>query len=101
MLKHVVYWTLKEEAEGHSAAENAATFVEMIRNLEGRIPSLLDIVASAEFASTTTEPCQVILISTHADEQGLKDYAEHPDHVACGAFIKKVVSSRKAIDFIV
>lgn len=101
MLKHVVYWTLKDEAAGHTAAENAKKFVEIIRNLDGRIPSLLSLDVSATFASTTTEPCQVILISTHADEQGLKEYAEHPDHVACVPFIKEIASSRKAIDFIV
>lgn len=101
MLKHVVYWTLKDEAEGHSAAENAVKFVEIIRNLEGRIPALLSIEASCTFAETTTEPCHVILISTHADEQSLKAYAEHPDHMACVPFIKSVTASRKALDFIV
>ncbi|MFI3272223.1 MAG: Dabb family protein [Pseudomonadota bacterium] len=101
MLKHVVYWTLKDEAEGHTAAENATKFVEIIRNLEGRIPSLLSLDVSATFADTTTEPCHVILISTHADAEGLKAYAEHPDHMACIPFIKAIAASRKAIDFIV
>ena len=101
MLKHIVWFTFKEEAEGASAAENAEKAVTMLRSLEGKIPTLKTLDVSKDFASTTTEEVQVILFSTHDDEAGLKDYAEHPLHLECVEFIKKVIASRKAIDFIV
>ena len=90
MLKHVVWWTLKEEAEGKSAAENATALVALLKNLEGRIPSLLSLDVSAAMASTTTEACDVILVSTHEDEAGLEAYAKHPEHVACLGFVKRL-----------
>lgn len=101
MIKHIVWFTLKEEAEGASAADNAAKVVAMLRDLEGKIPSLKTLDVSMEFASTTTEDVQVILLSTHDDEAGLADYANHPLHLECVGFIKKVISGRKAIDFVI
>jgi len=101
MLKHIVWWTLKDEAEGATGAENGRKMLEMLRGLEGRIPSLRSIDVSMEFLGSTTEPCQIILLSTHDDTEGLKAYAEHPEHMKCVEFIKKIVASRKAIDFIV
>ncbi len=101
MLKHIVWWTLKDEAEGASAAENAAKMKAMLDPLMGRIPSLKGLEVSTTFLGTTTEPVQIILVSTHDDAEGLKAYAEHPEHVKCVDFIKKIVASRKAIDFTV
>lgn len=101
MLKHIVWWTLKDEAEGATGVENGRKMLEMLRGLEGRIPSLRSIDVSMEFLGSTTEPCQIILLSTHDDAEGLKAYAEHPEHMKCVEFIKKIVASRKAIDFIV
>lgn len=56
MLKHIVWWTLKDEAEGATGAENGRKMLEMLRGLEGRIPSLRSIDVSMEFLGSTTEP---------------------------------------------
>ncbi len=101
MLRHIVWWTMKDEAEGASGAENAAKMLAMLQNLEGRIPTLKDLEVTTTFLETTTEPVQILLQSTHDDGAGLKAYAEHPEHMACVDFIKKVVASRKAVDYIV
>lgn len=99
MLKHIVWWTLKEEAEGATAAENALKMKAMLDPIMGKIPSLKALDVSVSFLPSTTEPVQAILLSTHDDAAGLKAYAEHPEHMKCVEFIKKVVASRKAIDF--
>jgi hypothetical protein len=101
MLKHIVWWTLKDEAEGASGAENGRRMLDMLRGLEGRIPTLLSIEVTMDFLGSSTEPCQILLQSSHDDAEGLKAYAEHPEHMKCVEFIKKVVASRKAIDYIV
>lgn len=101
MLKHIVWWTLKDEAEGASGAENGRRMLDMLRGLEGRIPTLLSIEVTMDFLGSSTEPCQILLQSSHDDADGLKAYAEHPEHMKCVEFIKKVVASRKAIDYIV
>ena len=101
MIKHIVWFTLKDEAEGATAAANAEKMVTILSNLEGKIPSLKTLDVSKEFLDSTTEEVQVILLSTHDDAEGLAAYANHPDHLECVEFIKKVISSRKAIDFVV
>ncbi|MCG8531457.1 MAG: Dabb family protein [Desulfovibrionales bacterium] len=100
MIKHIVWFTFKD-AEGATAQENAEKTVAMLRTLEGKIPTLKTLDVSAEFATSTTEDVQAILLSTHDDEAGLNAYADHPLHLECVDFIKKVIASRKAIDFIV
>jgi hypothetical protein len=101
MIKHLVWWSLKEEAAGAPAAENCTKMVAMLRALEGKIPSLKSIEISTEFlGSTSEEPIQVILQSTHDDEAGLKAYAVHPEHMKCVEFIKQIVATRKAIDYV-
>ena len=90
MVRHIVWWTLKPEAEGRTAAEA----------LMGQIPSLKSLEVSYDFLPTCTMPVNVILMTTHDDAEGLKAYAEHPAHVAVGKeLIKLVTESRQAIDY--
>ncbi|MFV0423170.1 Dabb family protein [Oleidesulfovibrio sp.] len=99
MIKHIVWWTLKEEAEGATAAENADKMIHMLRELDGRIPALMAIEVSKTVAASTTEQVDVILQTVHASLEDLKTYADHPEHMKCVGFIKAVVASRKAIDY--
>ncbi|MFA9394980.1 MAG: Dabb family protein [Halodesulfovibrio sp.] len=101
MIKHIVWFTMKDEAEGAFAEENAEKVATLLRSLEGKIPSLRSVEVSTHFTSTTTEKVQVILLATYDDEEGLAAYANHPAHVAAGEFIGKVRETRKAIDFVV
>lgn len=100
MIRHLVWWTLKPEAEGRTAAENAKLMKERLEALMGEVPSLKSIEVSYEFLPSSTLPVQVILMSTHEDAAGLKAYAEHPKHVAVGAeLVKLVTETRQAIDY--
>ena len=101
MIKHIVWFTMKEEAEGATAKENAEKVATLLRGLEGKIPTLRSLEVSTQFASTTTEDVSVILFATYDDEKALKEYNDHPEHIAIGNFIKKVRVDRKAIDFVV
>ena len=100
MINHIVWWTLKEEALGADAKENCKKMVTMLRALEGKVPSLKSLRVSTEFLETTTEPVQVVLLSTHDDAAGLQAYAVHPEHLKCVEFIKQIVATRKVMDFI-
>ncbi len=99
MIKHIVWWTLKDEAEGHSALENAATIKAMAEALMGQVENMHSIEVSYDFKQGTTVEASVILQSVHTDEAALKTYAEHPEHVKLGQFIKNVVTGRSAIDY--
>lgn len=101
MVRHIVWWTLKTEAEGRSAADNAALIKQRLEALKGQIPALHSLEVSCDLLPTTTLPVQVILTTMHEDAAGLKAYAEHPLHVAVGKeLISKVTASRQAIDYV-
>lgn len=99
MLTHIVWWTMKPEADGHSGMENAQRLKDALKALSGRIPSLLDITVSMDLLSSTTEELQLVLITRHNDEEGLKAYAQHPEHQKCIELTKKIVATRRVIDF--
>ena len=98
MVRHIVMWTLKEEAEGVSAKENAAKMKEMLEALQGRIDGLQRIAVTDQVVDASPD-CHVVLCSDHDDAAALDHYQSHPEHQACVAFVKKVVNSRSAVDF--
>ncbi|XXJ20372.1 Dabb family protein [Desulfovibrio caledoniensis] len=100
MVRHIVMWTLKDEAEGQTAKENGAKMKEILEALKGRIEGLLHIEVSADIVAADPE-CHVILCSEHDDVDALNHYQDHPEHQACVAFVKKVASGRKAVDYVI
>lgn len=100
MLTHIVWWTLKPEAEGRTAAQNAAHIREQLYALKGVVPPLKNIRLSSELLSGCTESVDLILTTEHDDAEGLTAYATHPEHKKVAEYIGKVTTSRRALDFI-
>ena len=101
MVRHVVWWEMKPEANGKSGLENAEIIKMALQGLLGQIPSLRTLEVSTEFVPGTTESVNLILSSTHDDAAGLKAYAEDPRHVRIAVeLVKPAVSSRRAIDYV-
>lgn len=99
MIRHIVWWTLKDEADGHTAGENAQRIKTMGEALLEKVPSLKSIEIGIDIKESTTLPAQVVLVSTHDDLAGLKAYAEHPEHLKLGELVKATTTSRQAIDY--
>ena len=100
MVRHIVMWTLKDEAEGQKAKENGAKMKEILEALKGRIEGLRHIEVSVDIVAADPE-CHVILCSEHDDVDALNHYQDHPEHQACVSFVKKVASGRKAVDYVI
>ena len=100
MLTHIVWWTLKPEAEGRTAAQNAAHIRELLYALKGVVPSLKNIRLSSELLPGCTESVDLIPTTEHDDSEGLTAYATHPEHKKVAEYIGKVTASRRALDFI-
>ena len=100
MLTHVVWWTLKPEAQGRTAVQNAALLKERLEALRGRIPSLKEITVGVEVLGSSTEEAGLVLISRHDNAEGLAAYVNHPEHQAVGVILKELVATRRAIDFL-
>lgn len=52
-----------------------------MEKMAGKIDVLLSLEITTDFAKTTTQDVQLLLHSTHKDEQALAEYAGHPIHV--------------------
>ncbi|MEG2005232.1 MAG: Dabb family protein [Bilophila sp.] len=101
MVRHIVWWMLKPEAEGRTALENAQLIKQRAESLLSMVPSLKSVEVSFTFLPSTLAPVQIILSSTHDDAAGLKAYAEHPAHVAMGKeLVSLVTEHRQAIDYL-
>ncbi len=99
MLKHIVWWTLKEEAENATAKENALKIKEIGEALTSQIDTVESIEIAVNICETTTVDAQVVLQSVHKSKEDLQAYNVHPEHQKLVEFIKKVVSSRSALDY--
>lgn len=80
MVKHVILWQLKDELSDSECAQVKAGIKTGLEQLMGKIPGLIEIkVETNPLASSNAD---VMLNSVFEDEEALKGYAVHPEHVA-------------------
>lgn len=99
MIGHIVMWKLKEQAEGGSAAENAAKMKDMLGALPGLIPQLRELRISTEVFAAIPET-EVVLYTVFDSKEDLDAYQVHPEHKKCVAFISAVVAERRMVDYV-
>lgn len=98
MIKHIVMWTLKDEAAGADRGANARKMKTMLEALSGLIPSLKKIEVGIDvFAASPA--CDVILYSEFATREDLDAYQVHEEHQKVVAFVKQVAASRSVVDY--
>ena len=97
-LRHIVMWTLKEEAEGQTKAQNMLKAREVLMSCSSLVPGieLFEVGLKSEGLDCT---CDVILNSVFKDEAALNAYQNHPDHIAIKPFMKAIVAQRQCMDF--
>jgi len=99
MIKHIVMWTLKDEAAGKSKAENLAKMKALLEEL----PSKISVVVELEVATTgifeAVAPTDIVLYTAFKTKEDLKTYAVHPEHLKVVEFVKSVVAERRVIDY--
>ncbi|MDP8306509.1 MAG: Dabb family protein [Candidatus Chlorobium antarcticum] len=98
MVKHIVMWKLREQANGMGRRENALAIKQRLEALSGMIPGLFKIEAGV--AEVVAEGgYDVVLLSEFADMQALADYQTHPLHEAVREFIVAAADGRTVVDF--
>lgn len=98
MIKHLVFWKLKDHAEGATGQENARKICEMLLGLKPHIPEMLEIDCGVDF-SRSPASYDVALHTKFHDKAGLQTYLDHPEHIKARDFIQKVVSGRAVVDY--
>ena len=97
MIKHIVMWKLKPEAEGHTAKENASWMKEHLEALLGTVPELKSCHVGINIGPE--DNCEACLESTFESMEDLGKYKVHPEHVKVSSYCKLVRESRVACDF--
>jgi hypothetical protein len=98
MVKHLVFWKLKDHALGRDRAGNAQLIKEELEALQGRIPGLLKIEVGIDFLRGETSS-DVALYSELANREALAAYQAHPLHKAAGAAFKEAIAERRSVDY--
>ncbi len=99
MVRHIVAWNF---ADGFTAEENRIHAENMKRELENLI-NLIDGIKSIQLYTKQldTSDSDLLLDSVFENEEALKAYITHPEHVRVGSeFVKPFVKNRKCIDFV-
>ena len=98
MVKHVVMWTLREEAEGKNKQENAILLKEKLEALPAEIPDILRFEVGLNF-NAGDAAYDVVLLSAFKNRDALNAYQNHPKHVEVADFVSLVRDKRAVVDF--
>lgn len=98
MVKHVILWKLKEELSTSEKEEVKKGIKEGLEGLAGKIPGLLDIKVNIDGLSSSN--ADLMLDSTFENEEALKGYAVHPEHVAVAdGKVRPYTAIRSCLDY--
>ncbi len=98
MVKHIILWSLKDEYSDSEKAEIKKGIKEGLEGLEGKIPGLLNIKVYTNGLPSSN--ADLMLDSSFENEDALKVYASHPEHVAVAdGKVRPYTKTRSCLDF--
>ncbi|MBQ7833441.1 MAG: Dabb family protein [Lachnospiraceae bacterium] len=98
MVKHIILWQLKDELSAEEKSAVKLGIKEGLENLAGKIPGLLDIHVQIEGLASSN--ADVMLDSSFENEEALKGYAVHPEHVAVAdGKVRPYTKTRACLDY--
>ncbi len=98
MIKHIVFWKLKDEANGFSKIENAKAIKQKLESLQNQIEGLIKIEVGIDFLHSP-ESADVVLYSEFESKEALDFYQQHSLHKAIMPFIAEARSERRVVDY--
>ena len=100
MLKHIVMWKLKDQAEGADKAANARKMKSLLDGCANLVPGILKFEAA--LAQPGLEATyDVVLYSEFESQAALDAYQDHPEHIAIKPFIGAIREARQCMDYLV
>ena len=98
MIKHIVFFKLKEEFEDSSKKEYLQRFKKMLEALPDKIDVIVDYEVGLNFIGDESG-YDLALYSSFKRLEDLEEYRDHPEHQKVVAFVKKIVSERAVVDY--
>ena len=98
MVKHVIVWTLKDKYSASEKENIKKDIKEGLEGLKAKVPGIVEIkVYINGLESSNTD---LILDSTFENEDALKGYAVHPEHVKVATEkVRPFTSIRSCFDY--
>ena len=98
MVKHIILWTLKDELSAEEKEQVKLDIKEGLEGLAGKIPGMIDIKVNINGLASSN--ADLMLDSTFENEDALKGYAVHPEHVAVAdGKVRPYTKIRSCLDF--
>ncbi len=98
MVKHIILWQLKDELSDAEKLVVKAGIKDGLEALAGKIPGLVEI--KVETVGLASSNADVMLYSVFENEDALKCYAVHPEHVAIAdSKVRPFTKTRLCLDF--
>ena len=98
MIKHVVMWKLKPEADGLTKAQNAEKLRDLLLSCKDCVPGMLKYEVGFDIA-TDSAPWDVVLYSEFASREALAAYQASAPHAALKSKVGNMRESRAAVDY--
>jgi hypothetical protein len=98
MIRHIVFWKLKDEANGMSKEANGKEIKQRLEALAGQIEGLIRIEVGIDFLHSP-ESADLALYSEFESRQALDFYQQHPLHKAIMPFIAEARNERRVVDY--
>lgn len=98
MVRHVILWQLKDDFSQAERTEIKNGIKSGLEGLLGKVPGLVDIHVHIEPLNSSN--ADLMLDSTFEDEEALKGYAVHPEHVKiANGKVRPYTKTRTCLDF--
>lgn len=98
MITHIVCWRVQDEVDGMGKPELLLKMKAELEALNGQIPEIISLSVGIN-EKPGDAASDIVLMSSFADWDALRHYVEHPAHQAVVAFVGRIVSERRVVDF--
>jgi hypothetical protein len=98
MIKHIVFWRLKDEVEGRGRAEVMADMKQKFEAMRGVVPGLRALEVGLDF-NASADAAHIALYTEFETRAALDAYQESPVHMAVVPFIRAARTERRVVDY--
>ena len=98
MIKHIVIWKLKDDADGFSKDENIQRIKKGLEKLTLTIKEIKKLEVGINF-NQTENAYDIILYSEFNSKDALNTYQVHPDHIKFKEFINNLRTDVRVVDY--
>lgn len=98
MVRHIVCWKIKEQAEGKTKTENLELMKEKLISLKS-LPMLKSLEVGINSPMADNANFDIVLNTVFENFEALNQYQVHPEHKAVAAFIGSIREERACVDY--